>query len=272
MRSLILFSIIGCLLLPGCAKPSATSESNVLRISQRNEPSDLDPATSTLPDDFFIIRALSEGLVVPAPTSNTKETAPESVLPATASRWDVSADGLTYTFHLRQNARWSNGEPVTAFDFLESYRRLLTPATGAPKAGLFFMVKNARAFATGQVIDFAAVGLKAPDPRTFVVTLERVFPKFLLYAASGPWIPVNPRTVAAHGTSWTRAGTAVVVRPPNVYRLSCSEPPRARGQSGAPLAAIDVDRSASGVPPCVLVGSRGFSPGRGKRAADSCGQ
>jgi oligopeptide transport system substrate-binding protein len=98
---------------------------------------------------------------------------------------------------------------VTAFAFLESYRRLLTPATGAPKAGLFFMVKNARAFATGEVTDFAAVGFKAPDPRTFVVTLERVFPKFLLYAASGPWIPVNPRTVAAHGTSWTRAGNFV---------------------------------------------------------------
>jgi oligopeptide transport system substrate-binding protein len=142
--------------------------------------------------------------VNPAPEERSDETASPSIVPATATHWEISADALTYTFHLRANSRWSSGEPVTASDFLESYRRLLSPATGAPKAALFFMVKNARAFATGHVDDFSAVGFRVHDSRTLVVTLEHAFPNFLLYAASGPWIPVNPRTVAAHGKAWTR--------------------------------------------------------------------
>ncbi|MEO7599199.1 MAG: peptide ABC transporter substrate-binding protein [Opitutus sp.] len=167
-----------------------------------NEPGDLDPATATLPDEFFIIRALSEGLVNPAP-NRSDENANASVLPGAADRWTVSADGLTYTFHLRENGRWSNGEPVTANDFLLSYRRLLTPATGASKASLFHLVKNARAFATGQISDFSKVGFRAPAADTFEVTLTRPYPKFLIYASSGPWIPVNPRVVERMGRGWT---------------------------------------------------------------------
>lgn len=186
----------------GCSRPEPTlARQQVLRISQRNEPADLDPARSTLPDEFFIIRALGEGLVTRTPGGGQR--------PGAAERWEVSPDGLAYTFHLRENGRWSNGEPVTAADFLASYRRLLTPATAAPKAALFFAVKNARAFVAGQLADFNAVGLQAPDPHTLVVTLERPTPNFLAYASSGPWIPVNPRTVARLGREWTRPGNYV---------------------------------------------------------------
>jgi oligopeptide transport system substrate-binding protein len=171
----------------------------VLRLSQRNEPGDLDPATATIPDEFFVIRALSEGLVSPAPDGGAPR-------PAAAERWAISPDGLTYTFHLRPDARWSNGEPVTAQDFVDSYRRLLTPATAATKASLFFLVKNAEAFYRGTLADFAAVGLRARDAFTLDVTLTQPAPQFLAYAASGPWIPVNPRTVARFGPDWTRPG------------------------------------------------------------------
>lgn len=187
--------------LAGCARRDTANAApvNVLRVSQRNEPTDLDPATATLPDEFFVIRALSEGLLVPDPAGGAP-------LPAAADRFDVSADGLVYTFHLRPDARWSNGEPVTAADFVDSYRRVLTPATAAPKASLFFAVKNARAFATGALADFSAVGFRAAGPRTLVVTLAQPAARFPLYAASGPWIPVNPRAVAAHGRTWTQPG------------------------------------------------------------------
>ncbi len=201
-----------CLLaaLSACSKsPTASAPVSILRLSQRNEPADLDPATATLPDEFFIIRALSEGLVVPAISdlsslNHQLSTSSSSVLPATAASWSLSPDRLTCTFNLRRDATWSDGSPVTADDFLFSYRRLLTPATAAPKAALFFAVKNARAFATGALTDFSAVGFRAPDAHTLLVTLERPFPQFLLYAASGPWIPVNPRAVTAHGRAWTR--------------------------------------------------------------------
>lgn len=174
----------------------------VLRVSQRNEPADLDPATATLPDEFFIIRALGEGLFVPDPAGGPP-------LPATAERCDVSPDGLVYTFHLRNAARWSNSDPVTADDFIASYRRLLSPATAAPKADLFFAVKNARAFATGAINDFSAVGFRASDARTLVVTLAQPTARFLHYVASGPWIPVHPRSVARHGRQWTQPANHV---------------------------------------------------------------
>ena len=182
----------------GCKKADSSAPGQqVLRISQRNEPADLDPAVVSLPDELFILRALSEGLVSPSPNQAPPQ-------PAAAESWEISPDQCTYTFHLRHDGRWSNGEPVTAADFLASYRRVLTPATAAPKAPLLFMVRNARAYATGGLDDFDTVGFRAPNPYTFVVTLEHPMPRFLAYVASGPWIPVNVRVVAEFGRLWTR--------------------------------------------------------------------
>lgn len=188
--------------LAGCAPQAPETAPATLRIAQRNEPGDLDPARATLPDDFFIIRALGEGLVAPDPTGGAPQ-------PAAAVRWDVSPDGTVYTFHLRPGAQWSNGEPVTAQDFVDSYRRVLDPATAAPKAGLFDLVRGAAAFRRGESRDFASVGIRAHDAATLEVTLTRPAPHFLAYAASGPWIPVNPRVVARHGRDWTRPGNYV---------------------------------------------------------------
>jgi oligopeptide transport system substrate-binding protein len=197
--SRLLLAVIA--LAAGCARrePPAASPAQVLRLSQRNEPADLDPALATLPDEFFVIRALSEGLLTPDPSGGAP-------LPAAAERYEISPDGLVYTFHLRADALWSNGEPVTAADFVASYRRLLTPATAAPKADLFYAVKNARSFATGAFTDFPAVGFRAADARTLAITLEKPTPRFLYYVASGPWIPVNPRTLEQHGRAWTQPG------------------------------------------------------------------
>lgn len=188
---------LGGLLFTGCAPRSAAPADAVLRIAQRNEPADLDPARATLPDEFFIIRALSEGLVTPAPDGGTP-------LPAAAKRWEISDDGLTWTFHLRQDATWSNGEPVTARDFVASYRRVLTPATAAPKAALFFLVRGAQDFYRGHTDDFGSVGFHAANDHTLIVTLAQPAPHFLAYAASGPWIPVHAATVERHGRQWTR--------------------------------------------------------------------
>lgn len=190
-------------LFAACGKREATPAGGraapVLRVSQRNEPADLDPATATLPDEFFVLGALSEGLLVPDPTGGTP-------LPGAAERYEISADGLTYTFHLRADAAWSDGTPVTADDFVASYRRLLSPTTAAPKASLFFAVKNARAFATGAVTEFASVGFRAIDAHTLAITLGAPMARFPYYVASGPWLPANPRAVQAFGRTWTQPG------------------------------------------------------------------
>ncbi len=178
--------------LPACSKRTATPTSQTLRLSQRNEPATLDPQLATLPDEFFIIRALSEGLVTPNPDGGTP-------LPAVAERWETSADGLTWTFHLRANARWSNGDPVTAGDFVFSIQRALNPATAAPKAQLFAAVQDAH----------------ASDQRTLVVSLRQSTPDFLALAASGPWIPVHPTAKVGNGpfalTEW-KPNQHIIVR------------------------------------------------------------
>lgn len=194
--------LIGSLFVSGCWQPNPPTDSRTLRISQRNEPTDLDPATASLPDEFFIIRALSEGLVSPSPEGGTP-------VPAAAERWELSADQLTYTFHLRPTATWSNGEPVTAADFVASYQRVLTPATAAAKANLFFLVRGAEDFYRGDLTDFSAVGFRAIAPLTLAITLEYAAPQFLAHVASGPWIPVNPRVVIRFGTGWTQPGNFV---------------------------------------------------------------
>jgi oligopeptide transport system substrate-binding protein len=190
--------------LAGCAKPEpavASAPRRVLRLSQRNEPADLDPARATLPDEFFIIRALSEGLLTPNPDGGAPR-------PAAAERYDVSPDGLIYTFHLRA-AQWSNGDPVTAADFVESYRRALAPATAAPKASVFFPVAGARNFTAGVLQDFGEVGFRAADAHTLIIRLNQPTPRFPAYVASGPWIPVHPGTVKKYGRAWTQPGHLV---------------------------------------------------------------
>jgi len=214
--------------LTGCGRPSSgpapADARPELRISQRNEPGSLDPALASLTDDFFVIRALSEGLVTFAPRAAAEGGMSEDDAgpqPAAAAAWSVSSDGLEWTFHLRPDGRWSNGEPVTADDFLASYQRLLSPATAAPKADLFFSVAGARAFATGALSDFASVGFRAAGPLTLIVRLTQPNPRFLAYVASGPWIPINPRAVAQFGRDWTRPEHYVGNGP---YRLAAWQP------------------------------------------------
>jgi oligopeptide transport system substrate-binding protein len=153
----------------GCSKHAAPPTEKTLRISQRNEPGTLDPQLATLPDEFFIIRALGEGLLVPNPDGGAP-------LPGIASHYEVSSDGLTYTFHLRPDAKWSNGEPVTSAHFAAMLRRATAPGALTPKAHLFSAVRTTT----------------TPDPRTLVITLHQPTADFPAIVASGPWIPTHP--------------------------------------------------------------------------------
>ena len=194
-----------CLLpLGGCKKNApADGLSQVLRISQRNEPATLDPHLATLPDEFFIIRSLSEGLLTPSPQGGLPTS-------AIAASWTVSPDGRTYTFQLRPNARWANGDPVTAGDFVYSVHRALSPGLAAPKASLFFPLKNAEAFYSGREKEFSAVGVRAVNDHRLELTLAEATADFPAIVASGVWIPVHRPTIEKNGRmderngAWTR--------------------------------------------------------------------
>ena len=108
-----------------------------------------------------------------------EETPALEVVPDVAEGWDVSPDGKTYTFHLRPDARWSDGAPVIAADFLHGWRRVLHPEMADEIADLFDDIRGARAFHRGMVTNLDDVGIRPVGPHTLVVELERPAAYFL---------------------------------------------------------------------------------------------
>lgn len=207
-RSVFFVVIVFCLFLCGCEERDRPVDvalrDRVLLINNGGEPSALDPQLVTGVLELRLMLALFEGLVRYDP--ETLEPCP-----AIAERWTVSPDGLRYTFFLRKNARWSDGRAITADDFLFSYRRLLSPKLASPCASLFFApVKNALAFARGEISDFSSVGFSAPDAGTLVVELETPCPYFLSLACHSSWSVIPAHTILKYGkpdersTLWTR--------------------------------------------------------------------
>jgi len=171
------FSCLFVAINSGCLKRESapTPAEKILRLSQRNEPATLDPQRATLPDEFFIIRALGEGLLVPNPDGGAP-------LPGAAERYEVSPDGLTYTFHLRSNAKWSNGGLVTAGDFVGMIHGATAPGSLTSKIHLFTIVRDA----------------SAPSSQTLVVVLKQPVADFPAIVASGPWIALHPSSSLKH--------------------------------------------------------------------------
>jgi oligopeptide transport system substrate-binding protein len=207
-----IFLFAALLACSGCGRRESevvqASRAGVLHLSSGAEPSDLDPQTVTSTNDGRIIHTLFDPLVSYAPDT----LAPT---PALAERWDVSADGLTYTFHLRRDARWSNGDPFVAEDVVASWRRILTPSLGAEYAYFLYVLRGAEAFHKTPQGDFSTVGVQARDPHTLAVTLAHPAPYFLQILLNSPWRPVHVRSIATHGdplsraTRWTKPGALV---------------------------------------------------------------
>ncbi|MBL0926857.1 MAG: peptide ABC transporter substrate-binding protein [Phycisphaerales bacterium] len=208
----------------------------------------MDPGRMAYMQDLRLAHAIYEQLL------NWDLTTSEArVIPGLARRWEVSPDGRVYTFHLEPRARWSNGDPVTAEDFIYAWQRPLMPETAADYSGMFMAIRGGEAFfnfRTQQLASYAGrpasertpeaaaalraeadrrfretVGLRAPDAHTLEVTLERPLPYFLDFAAFGSWSPVHRPTVERFvsvdpGTgrliqdhTWTKPGTVVTNGP-----------------------------------------------------------
>lgn len=212
----ILLLATGILLGAGAASCSMRSQTNVevgrqkqiLHFGNADEPQGLDPQTVTGIPEWHIIQALFEGLV-------SKNPATLAIEPGVAESWTLSDDQKVYTFHLRENARWSNGDPVTARDFVFSWKRALMPALGNLYAYMFYCIKNAKPFFEGQIRDFEQVGVKALDDRTLRVELQEPTPYFLQLLDHYSYFPVQQKTIERfgamdeRGTRWTRPGNFV---------------------------------------------------------------
>ncbi|MCO4770356.1 MAG: peptide ABC transporter substrate-binding protein [Deltaproteobacteria bacterium] len=203
----LLVSVLGCQ-RPSKVEPvpgdKAVGPSFVF--AQGDEPRTLDPGLITDTYGSFFAQNLFEGLLV-------WDAAGQTTKPGAAERFEVSPDGRTWTFHMRRDAIWSNGDAVTATDFLVAWRRVLNPEFGSDYASLLYPIKGARALAEGDVVDAQTLGVEVRDRFTLVVTLEAPTPWFDAIVAHHVSSPVNSAALKRHGYAWWQPGRIVVNGP-----------------------------------------------------------
>jgi len=197
--ALIAATLVALAALASCARhthrPPCPSGALCLVYGNGAEPTALDPAHIDGVWEVNIVRELLVGL--------TRLDERGQVVPGVATSWTTSADGLTWTFHLR-DAQWSDGTPVTADDFVFAIRRVLDPKTASYSAFTFFpFLKNAQAVNAGK-LPLTAVGVEAPDPHTVVLHLSHPLPLLPLYAAGRIMWPVPRHVVERWGDQWTK--------------------------------------------------------------------
>ena len=164
------------------------------------DPSSLDQHKTSTVAEANLLRDLYEGLVVYDPSAE--------VIPGVAESWEVSEDGTVYTFTLREDARWSNGDPVTASDFVFAFRRIQDPATAAGYANILYPILNAEAINAGEMPK-EELGARAVDARTLEITLENATPFFIELLTHQTALPLHQASVEEHGDAFTRPGNLV---------------------------------------------------------------
>lgn len=199
-------------LLSGCSKHEtavmAGIRTQTLHVGNGVEPQGLDPQTTTGASDWAVQRSLFEGLINADPQTGAP-------IPGGALRWEISPDLLRYTFHLRPEARWSDGKPVVANDFVRTAQRALSPKLAAEVANDFFWLAGARAYYDGIERDFSQVGIRALDALTLEYRLAEPLPCFLelLRSRLGTPLPMDLVTQTGgaekRGAPWTRPGQLV---------------------------------------------------------------
>jgi len=185
---------------------------SVLHRGLSTDPESVDPHKARSVAAGEVLRDIGEGLLSYSPTGE--------LVAGAAKEWNISDDGLVYTFRLREDARWSNGDPLTAQHFEFSFRRLVDPATAAFYSSMIAAVVNAPAIVAGEKPP-SDLGVESLDDHTFVVTLARPTPYLLSLLTSPSTFPVHPGSIARHGDAFTRDGNLLSN---GAYKLESWEP------------------------------------------------
>ncbi len=211
MRTLLLavlaFAAVSCGESGNDGPPAPT-----LRRGLVSDPESIDPHKARSTQAAEVLRDIGEGLVSYSATGTLVGGAAES--------WTISDDGLTYTFKIRDDARWSNGDAVTADDFVFSLRRLVDPATAAFYAQAVDTIVNAEQIIAGEM-ERSALGVTATDGNTLVITLQRPTPYMLSLLTHPSTFPVHPGSVAEHGNEFTQPENLLSN---GAYKLEAWEP------------------------------------------------
>ncbi len=187
-------------LIDGKPDPAVLAEKQILRKGNGSQPQTLDPHKAEGVPSSNILRDLFEGL--------TGESPDGRIVPAGAESWDISEDGLTYTFHIRHNGRWSDGSPVTAQDFEYGLKRSLNPATGSKYTKILSPIRNADAVAAG-ALPLEALGVKALDDFTLRIELATPAPYFLGLLNHSSTYPMHKASVEKWGDAVAKPGHLV---------------------------------------------------------------
>lgn len=186
---------------PGPTEPAATKE---IRIGRPYDITTLDPGNAFDDGSYEILRMIGEGLV--------RQVRGE-IQPGVAERWDISPDGLEYTFYLREDAKWSDGTPLTARDFEYSYLRLLNPENALANAQSAFMFKNGERYFYGEC-DASEVGVKAVEDYVLKITLEKPSLETLSSLVAWGFFPVKKEAVEAAGIAYGAEADNIVTNGP----------------------------------------------------------
>ena len=207
--SITLIFLIGC--SENITPVDSGLEQQIYHHGNGSEPQGIDPHIVTGVPEHHILISLCEGLTIP----NPNPTGSDGYIPGTAESWTISDDGKEYIFKLNKNAKWSNGDPVTADDFVWSWKRILTASLGSQYPDMLYYLVGAYEYHNGQIDNFDEVGVKAIDTHTLKVNLKNPTPFFIgLLSHYSTW-PVHKETVLKHGDiddrngEWTRPGNFV---------------------------------------------------------------
>ncbi len=207
--SITLIFLIGC--SDNISPVDSGLELQIYHHGNGSEPQGIDPHIVTGVPEHHILISLCEGLTIPNP--NPKGS--NGYIPGTAESWIISDDGKEYIFKLNKNAKWSNGDSVTAYDFVWSWKRILTASLGSQYPDMLYYLEGAYEYHNGLIDNFDEVGVKALDSHTLKVNLKNPTPFFIgLLSHYSTW-PVHKETVLKFGDiddrngEWTRPGNFI---------------------------------------------------------------
>lgn len=170
--------------------PKTVDAAKTISLNAGMEPTGLNTLTSTYSIEFALFKHMYENLVTLDDDDNT--------VPGAAESWDYDEDTLTYTFHLRKDGVWTNGDPVTAKDFEFAWSQALNPEVASDYAYFLYFIKNAEKYFNGEVT-WDEVGVKVVDDYTLEVTMEQPTPYALFLFSFGTLAPINQRFYEAVG-------------------------------------------------------------------------